>query len=56
MRIFIFEFFSGGGSASQDVSNSILSEGYAMLSSIITDFHRTKHEIISSLDYRVKRF
>ena len=56
MRIFVFEFFSGGGSAQYPVSNSILSEGYAMLNSIIADFSKTDHQIISSLDYRVNRF
>ncbi|MFX0137159.1 MAG: hypothetical protein ACFFDN_26200, partial [Candidatus Hodarchaeota archaeon] len=52
----MFEFFSGGGSASQPVSNSILSEGYAMLSSILADLEKTEHEIISTLDYRINRF
>ncbi|MHA1383160.1 MAG: ATP-grasp domain-containing protein [Candidatus Helarchaeota archaeon] len=52
----MFEFFSGGGSASQPVSNSILSEGYAMLNSIVSDFRRIGHHIISTLDYRIMRF
>ncbi len=56
MRIFVFEFFSGGGSATQPVSNSILSEGYAMLSSILADFNKTEHKIISTLDYRIKTY
>ncbi|MHA1376839.1 MAG: ATP-grasp domain-containing protein [Candidatus Helarchaeota archaeon] len=52
----MFEFFSGGGSAALPVSNSILSEGYAMLSSIVADFSKTGHHIISTLDYRIKHF
>ncbi len=56
MKIFVFEFFSGGGGASYEVSNSILSEGYAMLNSITSDFSKTGNEIITTLDYRIKRF
>jgi predicted ATP-grasp superfamily ATP-dependent carboligase len=56
VKIFVFEFFSGGGGASREVSNSILSEGYAMLNSITSDFSKTGNEIITTLDYRIKRF
>ncbi|MGW8288737.1 MAG: ATP-grasp domain-containing protein, partial [Candidatus Bathyarchaeia archaeon] len=56
MNLLIVEYASGGGYAKQKLSNSILSEGYAMLRSLITDCKAADHKVTTLLDSRLKGF
>lgn len=53
MRITVFEYISGGGFLNKPIDNSILSEGYSMLASILRDFKDIGCETITILDYRI---
>ncbi len=56
-KIFIFEFFSGGGLSDREISNSLLGEGFAMLSAAIEEFsHLPEVEIMTTIDYRIFEF
>ncbi len=56
MNLLIFEFVSGGGYANQKLSASILSEGYGMLRSLISDCKTAGHNVTTLLDSRLKMF
>jgi predicted ATP-grasp superfamily ATP-dependent carboligase len=56
LNLLIFEFVSGGGYANQKLSASILSEGYGMLRSLISDCKTAGHNVTTLLDSRLKTF
>ena len=56
MNLLIFEYVSGGGYADQKLSASILSEGYGMLRSLISDCKAAGHNVTTLLDSRLKAF
>lgn len=56
MNLLIFEYVSGGGYADQKLSSSILSEGYGMLRSLISDCKAAGHNVTILLDSRLKAF
>jgi predicted ATP-grasp superfamily ATP-dependent carboligase len=56
LNLLIVEYASGGGYANQKLSSSILSEGYAMLRSLIADCKASGHNVTTLLDSRVKKF
>ena len=56
MNLLIFEYMSGGGYANQTLSSSILSEGYGMLRSLISDCKAAGHNVTTLLDSRLKAF
>jgi predicted ATP-grasp superfamily ATP-dependent carboligase len=56
LNLLIFEYVSGGGYADQKLSASILSEGYGMLRSLISDCKAAGHKVTTLLDSRLKAF
>jgi predicted ATP-grasp superfamily ATP-dependent carboligase len=56
LNLLIFEYVSGGGYANQKLSASILSEGYGMLRSLISDCKAAGHNVTTLLDSRLKAF
>jgi predicted ATP-grasp superfamily ATP-dependent carboligase len=56
LNLLIYEHISGGGYANETISAGILSEGYAMLRSLISDFKAAGHLVTTLLDLRLKRF
>lgn len=56
MNLLIFEYVSGGGYANMKLSSSILSEGYGMLRSLISDCKAAGHNVTTLLDSRLKEF
>jgi len=56
LNLLIFEYVSGGGYANQKLSGSILSEGYGMLRSLISDCKAAGHNVTTLLDSRLKAF
>ncbi len=55
MRILVYEHVSGGGYAGQPISPSVLSEGFGMLRSIVSDFKSAGHEVTVLLDNRLSK-
>ena len=55
MRLLVYEYVSGGGCAGQPISPSVLSEGFAMLRSIVSDFKSADHEVTVLLDTRLSK-
>jgi predicted ATP-grasp superfamily ATP-dependent carboligase len=54
VRVLIYEYFTGGGLIENPSFPSVLSEGYAMLNSLLRDFsHNAGCETIAVLDRRV---
>ncbi len=56
MNLLIHEHVSGGGCTKEIISASILSEGYAMLRSLIADFKAAGHQVTTLLDSRLAGF
>lgn len=56
MNLLILEYITGGGYADQKLSASILSEGYAMLHSLIMDCKTAGHEVTTLMDSRLTEF
>jgi predicted ATP-grasp superfamily ATP-dependent carboligase len=56
LNLLIFEYVSGGGYADQKLSASILSEGYGMLRSLISDCKAAGHNVTTLLDSRLEAF
>ena len=52
-RIFVFEYTVGGGFYAEEITSSLLCEGYAMLRSIVEDFKNLGYEIITQIDQRI---
>jgi predicted ATP-grasp superfamily ATP-dependent carboligase len=56
LNLLLFEYVSGGGYANMKLSSSILSEGYGMLRSLISDCKAAGHNVSTLLDSRLKEF
>ncbi len=56
MNLLIYEHISGGGYTNEKISASILSEGYGMLRSLISDFKAAGHQVTTLLDSRLEAF
>jgi predicted ATP-grasp superfamily ATP-dependent carboligase len=52
-RIFVFEYVSGGGFNKEEISASLLCEGYAMLRALLEDFKKLNYQTITQLDERI---
>ncbi len=55
MRILVYEYSSGGGYAHQPIPLNVLSEGFAMLRSVVADFKAAGHEVTVLLDDRISK-
>jgi len=55
LRLSVYEHVSGGGCAGQTISPSVLSEGFGMLRSIVSDFKLAGHQVTVLLDGRLSR-
>ncbi len=55
MRLLVYEHISGGGYAGQPISLSVLSEGFGMLRSLVSDFKSAGHEVTVLLDARFSK-
>ena len=55
MRLLVYEHVSGGGYAGQPISPSVLSEGFGMLRSIVSDFKSAGDEVTVLLDARLSK-
>ncbi len=55
MRIIVYEYISGGGYAGQPIPSSVLTEGFGMLRTIVSDFKAAGHEITVFLDERISK-
>ena len=53
MKIIVYEHISGGGYAGKPISPSILSEGFGMLRTVVSDFESAGHEVTVLLDHRL---
>ncbi|MGQ9719147.1 MAG: ATP-grasp domain-containing protein [Nitrososphaerales archaeon] len=56
MKVAIFEYLSGGGSSGKVLPSSILSEGYGMLRSVLSDFKDAGYKTSTLLDSRLAMF
>jgi len=56
LQFLVYEHVSGGGFANDELSPSVLSEGYGMLRSLISDFKTAGHNVTTLLDSRLKAF
>ena len=55
MRLLVYEHISGGGYAGQPMSPNVLSEGFGMLRSVVSDFKSAGHEVTVLLDDRISK-
>jgi predicted ATP-grasp superfamily ATP-dependent carboligase len=55
LRLLIYEHVSGGGFADEPIPASVLSEGFAMLRTLISDFKAAGHYVTATLDSRLAR-
>jgi predicted ATP-grasp superfamily ATP-dependent carboligase len=55
LRIIVYEHVSGGGYARHTIPPSVLSEGFAMLRSVVSDFKAAGHEVTVLLDDRLSK-
>ncbi len=55
MKILVYEHVSGGGYAGQDISPSVLSEGFGMLRCLVEDFKAAGHEVTVLIDSRLSK-
>lgn len=55
MRLIVYEYVSGGGLAGQPISPGVLSEGFGILRTIVSDFKSAGHEITVLLDSRLSK-
>jgi predicted ATP-grasp superfamily ATP-dependent carboligase len=56
LRLLVYEHVSGGGFADEPIPASVLSEGFGMLRTLISDFKAAGHHVATTLDSRVARF
>ncbi|MEM0253422.1 MAG: ATP-grasp domain-containing protein [Thermoproteota archaeon] len=54
MNLFVYEHISSGGFAGEPIPTSILSEGFAMLRTLIEDLKAAGHSVTALLDLRLK--
>jgi predicted ATP-grasp superfamily ATP-dependent carboligase len=55
VRLLIYEHVSGGGFADEAIPANVLSEGFGMLRSLISDFKASGHSVTTFLDSRIAR-
>ena len=55
MKLLIYEHVSGGGYAGQPINQSVLSEGFGMLRTLVADFKAGGHEVTVFLDARLSK-
>jgi predicted ATP-grasp superfamily ATP-dependent carboligase len=55
LRLLIYEHVSGGGFAGEPIPSSVLSEGFGMLRTLISDFKAAGHYVTTLLDSRIAR-
>jgi predicted ATP-grasp superfamily ATP-dependent carboligase len=55
LRLLVYEHISGGGCAGQPILPGVLSEGFGMLRSIVSDFKSASHETTVLLDARLSK-
>jgi predicted ATP-grasp superfamily ATP-dependent carboligase len=53
LKLLIYEYVSGGGFAEKPMPSSILSEGFGMLRTLISDFKAAGHSVTTVLDSRL---
>jgi predicted ATP-grasp superfamily ATP-dependent carboligase len=53
LKLLVYEHISGGGFANKSLPSSILSEGFGMLRTLISDFKAAGHSVSSVLDSRL---
>jgi predicted ATP-grasp superfamily ATP-dependent carboligase len=53
LRLLVYEHVSGGGFADESLSASILSEGFGILRTLVSDFKAAGHHVSTTLDSRV---
>jgi len=56
LQFLVYEHVSGGGFVNEKLSPSVLSEGYGMLRSLVSDFKAAGHNVTTLLDSRLKAF
>jgi hypothetical protein len=55
LRLLVYEHVSGGGFADELITASVLSEGFGMLRTLISDFKAAGHNVTTTLDSRIAR-
>jgi predicted ATP-grasp superfamily ATP-dependent carboligase len=55
LRLLVYEYVSGGGFADEPIPPSVLSEGFGMLRTVISDFKAAGHTVTTLLDARIAR-
>jgi predicted ATP-grasp superfamily ATP-dependent carboligase len=55
LKVIVYEHISGGGYAGQPIPLAVLSEGFGMLRSIVSDFKAAGHEATVLLDARLSK-
>jgi tyramine---L-glutamate ligase len=55
LKVLVYEHVSGGGYAGQDISPSVLSEGFSMLRCLVEDFKTAGHEVTVLIDSRLSK-
>jgi predicted ATP-grasp superfamily ATP-dependent carboligase len=56
LNLLVYEHVTGGGFSGGKIPPSILSEGYAMLKALISDFKAAGHNVTTFLDSRLRSF
>ena len=55
LRLLVYEHVSGGGFSDEAIPVSVLSEGFGMLRTLISDFKAAGHSVTTTLDSRIAR-
>ncbi|MBN1358216.1 ATP-grasp domain-containing protein [Candidatus Bathyarchaeota archaeon] len=55
MRLLVYEHVSGGGFCNKPIPASVLSEGFGMLKTLVSDFKAAGHNVATTLDLRVAK-
>jgi hypothetical protein len=56
LRILVYEYLSGGGAAREPIPPDVLSEGFGMLRTLISDFKAAGNNVTTFLDKRLAAF
>jgi predicted ATP-grasp superfamily ATP-dependent carboligase len=55
LKLLVYEHVSGGGFADEAIPASVLSEGFGMLRTVLSDFKAAGHSVTTTLDSRIAR-
>jgi predicted ATP-grasp superfamily ATP-dependent carboligase len=55
LRLLVYEHVSGGGFVDEAIPASVLSEGFGMLATVISDFKAAGHNVTTMLDSRIAK-